>query len=370
MRKAHFSIMKGSKKMKRKITAIILSLALLLSFAPAVSAEGAGTDVYFAFCDGSPVIPKQSLNVYDGIAEEYGFDVAETDHNGNTIDGITVFDVIVAAHKNYYGDAFTPETAGNYLEMSYSFITKIFGTATSVLGFTVNDKMPNDGVYNESYGSYTGFACDTAEVADGGYVNCFTYQDAYWADYYPTLSEAEITVTQGEAFEIAATGYSIMYYGCSTEEALAEKTVPLEGIEVYSTTDFENYSLAGTLDSEGKINLTFDEAGTVFLCVKGTFEDAAMGKLPVVANWCEVTVEAEEIPEEPENPEETKPFWFPKGINFEINADSENGDAAITINLTFADLRGGNEDKTESIVLSVNVSWFSKIIEFIEGIIK
>lgn len=350
--------------MKRKITAIILSLALLLSFAPAVYAEGAGIEVDFAFYDGTVVIPRQSVTVYDGIAEEYGFTVAETDHNSNTIDGITVFDVIVAAHKEYYGNAFTSETAGTYLEMSYSFITKVFGISTSTLGFTVNDKMPNDGVYNESYGSYTGYACDTAEVADGSYVSCFTYQDAYWADYYPTLSEAEITITQGEAFEISATGYSIMYYGCNTDEALAEKAVPLEGVEVYSTTDFENYSLEGALDAEGKISLSFDEAGTVYLCVKGTYEDAMMGALPVVANWCKVTVEAEEAPEE------TKPFWFPKGINFEINADSENGNAAITINLTFADLKGGNEDKTESIVLSINVSWFSKIIEFIEGIVK
>ena len=93
---------------------------------PTVLATDNSVTVNFSVFDGSVIMPNEKITVYDGIAEEYGYELASADHNGNPVNGITIFDVVVAAHKKLYGDAFTPETANNYLVMTYSFMTKSF----------------------------------------------------------------------------------------------------------------------------------------------------------------------------------------------------------------------------------------------------
>lgn len=52
-------------------------------------------------------------------------------------------------------------------------ITKMFGKSATSSGFTVNDVMPTDGIYNETYHSYTGYSADAARIADGDKVVLF-----------------------------------------------------------------------------------------------------------------------------------------------------------------------------------------------------
>lgn len=347
--------------MKRKnFTAKLFSLLLALAFAlcclPAAYAAENEITVDFSFYDGDVVIPKTEIAVTDGIAEEYGYTISATDHNGNAVNGITVFDAVVAAHKAFYGDEFTAETAGSYLAFSYGYVTKAFGIPSSAFGMCVNDASPNDGIYNENYGGYTGYAYDTAVIKDGDYVSVYTYSDSWYGDYYITLSDSEIEAEAGEAFTLSATGYSIMYYGFSTPETIASNTYAMAGLDVYSTTDFENYTKIGTLDENGAATLAFDEIGTVYLCISGEFADPDMGKMPVVANWCEVTVT------EPKDA-----IYIPESIDVSFDTETKEDAVIILFAIDYFDLKGEAPDKSECITLEINIGWFNRIIEFIKG---
>lgn len=274
----------------KKLIAALLCVALLACCAPiAFAAEDTAT-VMFWFANGDEIKTALELTVSDGMAEDFGYTVAETDHAGAAIDTVTVMDVLVAAHKEFYGDAFTKDTAEDYLMMSNSFITKAFELETSNLGFVINDATPHDDTYVEAYGGYTGYAVDTARVQDGDRVCLFTIQDAYWSDVLPQFSSTTIEAVAGEAFTFSADGYSVIYYGCSTQDVIEENTSPLAGATVEYTQDFKTFTEVGTLDADGKLSVTLPEEGTYYLVVRGTVDDEEMGELPVVANICTVEV--------------------------------------------------------------------------------
>ncbi len=330
------------KNLAKKICSLALALALALCCLPAAFAAENKITVDFSFYNGAVVMPKTEIAVTDGIAETYGYTLSSNS-------GVTVFDAIVAAHKAYYGDAFTTETADNYLSMSYGFMTKMFGISTSSIGFCVNDKVPHDGVYNEAYMGYTGCACDAAVIKNGDYVSTYTYKDPSWLDYYITLSENEIDATAGKEFTLSATGYSIMWYGCALEETIKNATSPMEGLEVYLTTDFKNYSKIGTLDKKGEIKLTINEIGKVYLCISGKYNG-----VPAVANWCEVTVS------EPEGA-----IYLPKSIDIEVDTESKDGIAVIICETDYFDIAGKCPDKTEICNFEITLAplvWLFKLI--------
>lgn len=341
--------------------ALALALAMALCCLPAAFAAENEITIDFSYYDGAVVIPKSELKVYDGIAEEYGYQLRNSESTA-------VFDAIVAAHKAYYGEAFTAETANDYLVMHDGFITKAFENSSASLGFFVNDEMPNDGIFNEGFNSYTGYACDQALLAEGDYVSLFTYKDPMWSDYYMVVSESEIEVLTGEKFTVSATGYSAMWYGCYREEDRANYTYPMNGIDVYSTKDFDEYTKIGTLDENGEITLSLDEAGTVYLCMEGSFEDPYMGTIPVVANWCEVTVSEPEIEPEPE-PTYENAFYLPNSIDLDIVADSDSGIVEISLVIGFFDVKGEAPDKTENFCVVFNAGMLIGIFEFIAGVL-
>lgn len=352
-----------NRKFTKTLCSLVLALALALCCLPVAFAAENEITVDFSFYNGAVVIPKTEVTVYDGIAEEYGFTMSATDHNGVTIDGPTVFDAIVAAHKAYYGDDFTEETSGNYLSISYGFVTKAFGVKSSALGMCVNDVVPHDNVFVDAYNSYTGYSFDACVINEGDYVSIYTYQDkSYYADYYITLSDNEIKTVTGEEFTLSATGYSAMWYGCSKEDTITSQTYKLAGLDVYLTTDFKLYSKVGTLDENGEITLSFDNVGTVYLCVMGDFEDPYMGIVPTVANWCEVIIK------EPEEPVYEDALYIPNRLDITVEANPDEGRIVLNFIMNFSDIKTDVPDKTESISFEINVSWFSKIIEFIAGL--
>lgn len=364
-----------------KICSLVLALAMALCCLPAAFATEDEITVSFSFYDGAIVIPKTELTVTDGTAEKYGYTLSENDHNGNPVNGITVFDAIVAAHEAYYGEAFTADTCGDYLAATNGFLSKAFGKQTSALGFCVNDKVPNDGIYVDAYGAYTGYAADTAVISGGDYISVYTYQDSYYADYYVTLDKTEVAAKTDEEFTLSASGLAIMYYGLSKPEVVDAMTNPMAGLTVYSTKDFKAYSSLGVLDAEGKITLSFSEPGEYWLCTSGDFDDPTLGTVPTVANWCKVTVtepQPEPDPDPQPNPDpEPQPepdakdaFYLPKKIKASLNANPDEGSIVLTITVNFADIKGEAPEKSEALTLSLNITWFSRIIEFIAGIVK
>ena len=340
-------------KLKQLLSAM-LCVALLACCAPvALAAEDTAT-VMFWFANGDEITTAFDLTVSDGTAESFGYTVAEKDHNDAAIETVSALDVVVAAHKAVYGDAFTAETANDYLTVSSGFMTKVFGIATSNLGFVVNDAAPHDDTFVEAYGGYTGYAIDTARVQDGDRVCLYTIQDSYWSDILPLFDKTAVETAPNAAFTLSVSGYSIVYYGCSTQDVIDEKTGLLKDVTVECTQDFKTFTEVGTVDADGKVSVTMPEAGTYYLVVRGTFDDEEMGELPLVANICKVEVK------EPE-PDTSNAKYFPICIRPIFSF----ADHTLTLGLTvkFRDLKKTAPDKTETYKLSLSLQFLIQLFK-------
>ena len=282
----------NSKKILAALIAVIMALSVfqILSFA-AGDVPGA---IYaeFSYYDGEFVIAPESLYVIPGLAKEYGFEPAEKDHNGNPVTGVTAFDVLVAAHEAKYGDAFTAETASEYIGFnSYGFVATIFGEAKAC-SFSVNGATPNDGIFNEDNNSYTGYNMDTAQLKDGDIMMLYACQDtSLWSDYNTYFDKNEYSATAGETVTANITGVSLAWYGCYLQDVIDAATAPMDGVTVSLTEDFENYTELGTTDEEGNITFAVENPGEYYLVTSG-MNDA--DETPVIGNYAKVTVTAAE----------------------------------------------------------------------------
>lgn len=421
------------RKSSAAIISVILAAAVLLGCISTAFAAGDGSiSVGVSFYDGGFVIPKETVEVKDGIAEEYGYTVAEKDHNGKDVDYITVFDAVVALHKAYYGDKFTAETCKDYLNNSGSMITKMFGKSATSSGFTVNDVMPNDGIYNETYHSYTGYAADTARIVNGDKVALFTYKDSYWSDYYTQFDASEKTVTVGEKINFTVTGYSIMWYGFADKATIERNTIPMSNLDLNMIQYVDGKPVdkkVGTLNWRGMASYTVNEPGVYYFYASGSYVDEEEEETtPVIGNICTVTVKdlpadytkvdkaiasvpadlsvytdesvaalnaalanvdrdlgrqdqakvdayAEAInaavaalEAKPEEPA-GKSFYQIDNIRVSLNANAEEGKLVLNIDFKLHDICGNAPDRAENINLTLSVTWISAVIRFIQSII-
>lgn len=349
------------RKSAAAVLSVIMAAAMLFGCVSTAFAAGDGSiSVEMSFYDGRFVIAPRTVEVKDGIAEEYGYTVSKTDHNKQPVNYITVLDVLVAAHKAYYGDAFTPETAETFLTYGTGMIGKLFGFKKTSVGFAVNDACPNDGIYNDIYYGYTGYAADTAPVKNGDKVSFFAYADSMWSDYYTAFDFSEKTVTVGDTVDFSVTGYSIAWYGCSKEDTIAASTIPMKGLALKKTRTFSNSETVAVLDDNGKASYTFTQPGEYYFYADGEIgsgEDA----IPAVANYCKVTVKEAEP--------EGKSLFIIKNLKLDFNADSESGKLELNIYFTLKDVCGNSPDRDETVTLTLSVSWISAIIGFIQSAI-
>lgn len=267
----------------------------MLIAATAISASAEETKVYtagvtFSVSDGDDSIEKHSLTVSSDIAEKYGYETAEKDHNGQKIENVTVFDVIVAEHVAVYGDLFK-ENPQNYLVMSYGFIMKAFGKNAASSGFIVNNVVPNDSIVNPAYGSCTAYSCDTARVCEGDEITYFFYKDlSYYADYYSWFDCGSYTANAEDVLTVNLKGYCAMYYGTNEwQTILDEYTENLEGINIYTIVDGEKI-LLGTTDKNGNAEIVFSNEGDYVIFAEGETKDGC----PVIRNYANVTVNPRE----------------------------------------------------------------------------
>ena len=244
----------------------------------------------------------EKQTVTSDLAEKYGFTDA--------VDGVSALDVLVRAHELTYGEAFTKETAKDFLVVgSTGFITTIFGEKTGNCGFTINGSVPHDGVLkDDSYApgkkSYTGYTVAQAEVSTGDVVDFFLYQDGYALDNYPIWEKADakldsLTIKPKAAVNMTVMGYCIGYYGCVPMEALeANKQVSaLKGAQL-AWVNAENGALTdisgAVVAEDGTVSFTAPETdGTYYLTAYMPEE----GGIPIVLSILPVTVDVNAVEE-------------------------------------------------------------------------
>ena len=249
----------------------------------------------------------EKQTVASDLAEKYGF----TDE----VDGVSALDVLVRAHELTFGEAFTKETAADYLVVSSSgFITTIFGEKTGNCGFTINGSVPHDGVLkDDSYApgkkSYTGYTVAQAEVNTGNVVDFFLYQDSSALDNYPIWEKADakldsLTIKPKAAVNMTVMGYWIGYYGCVPMEALeANKQVSaLESAQLawVNAKDGTLTDISGAVVAEdGTVSFTAPETdGTYYLTAympKAEIKDNYA--TPIVLSILPVTVDVNAVEE-------------------------------------------------------------------------
>ena len=252
--------------------------------------ESETVSVTFGVCDGTDFILPETLSVRSGTAKTYGYNVASTDHNGKPVDGVTVFDVIVAAHKHIYGSSFTRSTAENYLVMQSGFMLRAFSQGGASFGFLVNGTMPNDGIASPDYGVPTGYSCDTATVTEGDSVTFYAYQDTrYYSDMFAKFDCDSYTVAAGKKLKVNIKGYSLMEHGLETEEVINEKYLEnLKNVDIYL---YENGKLEklGTTDRNGNLEIRLTEEGEYTLVAVRTADSE---EAPTITVFSSVTVTA------------------------------------------------------------------------------
>ncbi|MBD9139275.1 MAG: DUF4430 domain-containing protein [Clostridiales bacterium] len=168
----------------------------------------------------------QEVEVAANTAEKYGFTDA--------LEGVTALDALVKAHELTLGDAFTKETAGEYLAVgSTGMITKIFGDDTSACGFCVNQGYPNDGT-ESSYGGYNGTTFVNTSLVNGDVVDFYVMSDRDMHSDYYTWVDAPAEMQVGEEATVTVTGLMISWegYKYKTPAELKAAAKPLEGVKL------------------------------------------------------------------------------------------------------------------------------------------
>ena len=167
----------------------------------------------------------QEVEVSALEAEKYGFTDA--------LEGVTALDALVKAHELVLGEAFTKETAGEYLAVGDGgWITKLFREKTNACGFFVNQGYPNDGTPS-SFGGYNGTMVTNTPLLSGDVVDFFTYSDvSYWSDYY-TWVDAPAEMHVGQEVTATVTGfYASSAYLHKTPAELKAAAKALEGAKL------------------------------------------------------------------------------------------------------------------------------------------
>lgn len=314
--------MRNIKTFQRSIAGALVLLMILGAFSFGVFASADTVAVTASLSEDGFIYPPSELEISDGLAEEYGYTVQDAG-------GPTVFDAAVALHKEVFGDAFTPETAKDFLDITSSgFLTKLLGQETSAIGFMVNGRTPNDGVYNESYGSYTSYTADMSVLSDGDNVQIFLYQDkSFWSDEYSYFDKTELTAKTNEQFSLTLSGFST-FYGTYPEDIISAATHVFEDTTVLVSTSktFENADEYVT-DQNGAVSLSFDTEGTYYITAASDPENYIYISPP----WCVVTVSDSELsaPVESQTPAET-PSAAPDASPSATAAPSSSPSAGFT----------------------------------------
>lgn len=259
--------------MKKRALSLLMSLVMLVSMLPttawAVDEETTTpttVNVDFSFAKGNKfeVVP-HTLTVAAGTAGSYGVGEPTTEP--------TVLDAVVAAHVEKYGDNFTAETAGEYVNDG---LTTAFGYS-GYAGHAIN-------------GAYSSVGAQEAEISNGDTVDVFFYEDSTWNDHYAffTVNDAATHSADAEVgtpFTAGVSAYSYMmaYSGATLK--------PGSGLNIsVRNADGSATSISDvTTDDEGNFSLQFDKEGKYLLFATGIIKEDDQSYRMIPA-WCLVNV--------------------------------------------------------------------------------
>ena len=212
----------------------------------------------------------QEVEVAANTAEKYGFTDA--------LEGVTALDALVKAHELVFGEAFTKETAGEYLAVGSSgWISKLFGEKTNACGFFVNQGYPNDGTPASYGGGYNGTMVTNTPLLSGDVVDFYVYaDDSTWSDYY-TWVDAPAEMYVGQKVTATVTGfYASSAYLHKTPAELKAAAKPLEGAKL-GWMDPETGAVTvidgAVTDKNGQATFTVDDSFTGYLTAVSNDEE-------------------------------------------------------------------------------------------------
>ena len=211
----------------------------------------------------------QEVEVSALEAEKYGFIDA--------LEGVTALDALVKAHELVFGEAFTKETAGEYLAVGSSgWISKLFGEKTNACGFFVNQGYPNDGTPASFGGGYNGTMVTNTPLLNGDVVDFYTYSDDTYSDYY-TWVDAPAEMYVGQKVTATVTGfYASSSYLYKDPASLKAAAKPLEGAKL-GWVDPETGAVTvidgAVTDKNGKATFTVADGFTGYLTAVSNDEE-------------------------------------------------------------------------------------------------
>lgn len=245
------------------------------------------------------LLAPQTQTVSSVLAEDYGY-IDQID----LTEAVSALDVLVRAHELVFGDDFNTETARTLLDVnSYGSISTIFGVETVNCGFTVNELSPT-AAEEASWGGYVGLTLNETPVAAGDDVSFFLYQDDYAMDLYTWFEQGgaftrTLTAEARLPFECTVRGYYVGWYGCNYRD-FADIVAAQEGITAdvadaqLALVDLETGELTDLdgciTDEDGRVSLTFPEAGTYTITAYVPAEEIENYATPVLLTLATVTV--------------------------------------------------------------------------------
>lgn len=270
--------------MKKRILSLLLTLVMVISLIPttAWAADNTVTVTFSAQKDGAFLFTPQTVTVEDGIAETYGFEIPDS------VTGPTVLDLMVAAHKKLYGDAFTTTTVSTYLTLSGTgMLQTVFKEASGGnVSFTVNHQMPSVGAAS-------------AALSNNDIVDFWFYWEPstyLYGDHFTYFADSTKSVATGATFDLTLTGFPAMSaMGSTPTSTPIDETDEVEGTYLTINTVNTDGNLSDALtdasgdaitpDADGKVTLSFNTAGTYIVTANGFVSGN-----PAIAPWCIVTV--------------------------------------------------------------------------------
>ena len=226
------------------------------------------SNTYTKVLDGLKVSPKE--------AAEHGYFKAEA-----FADKTTVLDALVAIHHEMYGADFDAHPENYLVVPENGFISKIFGVATSDLGYYVNNVYPVDG-------TGMGTVANTTVLNNGDVLNIFRYFNQDYKAIYMSFDQKKIEARTAQEFTLSLKGEKTLADWSKKKDAYAGAKVAVKDAE-------GNVVAEAVTDKNGVAKLTVEKAGKYSATVTALADGETVSK-QFIAPYAEVTVKGEEKP--------------------------------------------------------------------------
>ena len=221
------------------------------------------------------IVP-QTITVSSDTAEKYG-DFRDIVYGKN--DGkVTLADLLYKMHEMKYGEAFTKNTATDYIEAGITgYLSRCFAAKTKKISYLINEDLTmSGGIYQ-------------IVLQDGDRVDLYKYLDEMnYADLYTHFTEEAKTVLPGKSFKLQLEGLGWSYPLAPLQKATDGDVIAATYDDNGVLTDIEG----AVMDENGQITLSFNELGTYKVAAKGVVN------APVAdySNWPDISYTDATVP--------------------------------------------------------------------------